>query len=216
MGVHHCHRPSCTKTYMVSGDTTLQDKRSPLEASRDLFARRIMDAGQAGSKRKQPPTMPRVTVKRQKKVTQSDPLARVFETRGLKLLNRNPTSQSTETSNQRFKAHFGVPPEICADVWLRLNPSTLPHKATIEHLLWSFFLLRQYPKEAIGATIAGVHEQTWRNWSWYFVDRVSQLEVDVVRSRTEHFALFLTASFAHSFFRLTSRGAGLVMTGATA
>jgi hypothetical protein len=149
MGVHHCHRPSCTKTYMVSGDTTLQDKRSPLEASRDLFARRIMDAGQAGSKRKQPPTMPRVTVKRQKKVTQSDPLARVFETRGLKLLNRNPTSQSTETSSQRFKAHFGVPPESCADVWLRLNPSTLPHKATIEHLLWSFFLLRQYPKEAI-------------------------------------------------------------------
>jgi hypothetical protein len=143
-----------------------------------------MDAGQAGNKRKEPPAMLPATVKRQKRVTRSDPLAKAFERKGLELLNRNSTPYSTETSDQRFKAHFGVPPEICADVWLRLNPPTLPNKATIEHLLWSFFLLRQYPKEAIGATIADVHEQTWRNWSWHFVDRVSQLEVDVVRSRT--------------------------------
>jgi hypothetical protein len=83
---------------------------------------------------------------------------------------------------ERFKAHFGASPEICADIWQRMDPPSLPEKhKKCEFLLWALFLIRQYPKETVGATFAGgVHEQTWRDHAWFFVDRVSQLEVDVV------------------------------------
>jgi hypothetical protein len=72
--------------------------------------------------------------------------------------------------------------EICADIWLRLDPSRLPEKEKkVEFLLWALFLIRQYPKETVGATLAGgVHEQTLRDHVWHFVDRISQLEVNVV------------------------------------
>ena len=125
--------------------------------------------------RNQPPTS---------RISRTQSLAQIFEQKGLELMNRLKKRGTMSLAlDDRFKSHFGALPDICADIWYRLDPSTLPEEqAKVEYLLWALFLLRQYPKETIGATIAGgVHEQTWRNHVWYFVDRISLLEVDVVR-----------------------------------
>jgi hypothetical protein len=64
----------------------------------------------------------------------------------------------------------------------------LPKKQKrVEFLLWSLFLIRQYPKETISDTFAGGGEIMPGN----FVHRVSQLKVDVVSPfRTVTFFFF--------------------------
>jgi hypothetical protein len=117
------------------------------------------------------------------RINRSHALAQVFEKKVLELMNRlKKRGLMSLALEDWFKAHFGASPEICADIWLQLDLSSLPEKQKkVEFLLWALFLIRQYPKETVGATFAGgVHEQTWRDHAWHFVDRISQLEVDVV------------------------------------
>jgi hypothetical protein len=110
-------------------------------------------------------------------------LAHQFKVVGNELMNRSEGG-SADTFERRFKAHFGTIPEICADIWLRLNPPTLLAGARIEHLLWGFILLKCYDTDDVNASrVGGVDEQTWRHWSWYFIDCVSQLEADIVSGR---------------------------------
>jgi hypothetical protein len=106
----------------------------------------------------------------------------LFEECGSKIMNRKPGG-SRSILSERFRAHFGVPPVICADIWLRLDPGSLPDGSKLEHLLWGCMLLKTYETETVACSLAGgVDEKTWRVRSWFFVDAVSQLESDVVRS----------------------------------
>ena len=109
-------------------------------------------------------------------------LGQQFVAIGNDLMNRSGDG-SSDTFARRFKSHFGTRPEICADIWLRLDPPSLPAGAKIVHLLWALMLLKVYATESVNCSVVGgVDEQTWRYWSWFFVDAVSQLEPDIVSS----------------------------------
>jgi hypothetical protein len=57
----------------------------------------------------------------------------------------------------------------------------LPTGAKPVHMLWGLLLLKLYCSEQVLAILAGVHEQTFRKWAWYFVDAVADLSVSVIK-----------------------------------
>jgi hypothetical protein len=62
-------------------------------------------------------------------INRSHALAQILEKKGLELMNRLKNRGLMSLAlEDRFKAHFGASPEICADIWLRLDPSRLPEK----------------------------------------------------------------------------------------
>lgn len=82
---------------------------------------------------------------------------------------------------ERWRSHFGASPLVCSDVWHRLDPTSLPAGSKVDHLLWALLLLKTYQTESVCCSlVGGVDEQTWRRWSWFFVDALSYLECDVV------------------------------------
>ena len=49
------------------------------------------------------------------------------------------------------------------------------------HLLWALMFLKLYCSEAVLSSLAGgVHEQTFRKWSWYFVHEIANLQYKVI------------------------------------
>jgi len=57
----------------------------------------------------------------------------------------------------------------------------MPPGAKSAYLLWGLMLLKLYCAESVLAALAGgVHEQTFRKWSWCFVDAISDLQCRVI------------------------------------
>jgi len=84
---------------------------------------------------------------------------------------------------RRFHAHFGVSPQVAACTWDLLQEHCGPHpaEATMDRFLWGLLLLMCYDVEQVNCTkAAGCDEQTFRTWSWYFIDQISYLEPHVV------------------------------------
>ena len=49
------------------------------------------------------------------------------------------------------------------------------------HLLWALMFMKLYCSESVLAALAGgVHEQTFRKWSWYFVEEIANLQYKVI------------------------------------
>ena len=65
--------------------------------------------------------------------------------------------QRRTTNISDFKAHFGVAPIVCAQIWEDLQTSDIPEaridtatakgNVSIEKLLWAFHFLMRYPTE---------------------------------------------------------------------
>jgi hypothetical protein len=82
-----------------------------------------------------------------------------------------------------FRAMFGAGPNICAIVWgmIIANNASLEDGAKPVHMLWAFMFLKLYCAESVLAALAGgVHEQTFRKWTWYFVEKISDLQYSVI------------------------------------
>ena len=96
------------------------------------------------------------------------------------MARRNRVAAKTEIS--RFRSMFGTGPNICALLWKRISSSTsIPNGGKTVHLLWALMLLKLYCAESVLATLAGgVHEQTFRKWSWWFVEAISNLQYSVI------------------------------------
>jgi hypothetical protein len=96
------------------------------------------------------------------------------------------TGGSSPVFERRWIAHFGVEVFVCVDVWkrLRINKEG-PENAEPKHLLWALLLLKQYGTESdLAGKCEGVDEQTFRKWSWIFIEKISYLEHEVVSQRT--------------------------------
>ena len=109
-----------------------------------------------------------------------------------RMLHRS-SSGSDMLYERRFRAHFGVSPQVAARTWdlLQSRGDPQPDEATIDRFLWGLLLLMVYDVEQVNCThAAGVDEQTFREWSWHFIDAISYLEADVVGL----FACFLSLS----------------------
>ena len=89
---------------------------------------------------------------------------------------------SEEVFDRRFRAHFGASLIVATYVWeLLLRESELPVEATMLRFLWSLMLMMNYDTEEVNCTkAAGVDEQTFREWAWFFIHEISYLEAFVV------------------------------------
>ena len=87
-----------------------------------------------------------------------------------------------KTEMGRFRAVFGAGPNICTIVWGKILAQTaLENGAMPVHMLWAFMFMKLYCAESVLATLAGgVHEQTFRKWSWYFVEKIANLQYTVI------------------------------------
>ena len=86
--------------------------------------------------------------------------------------------------NERWTAHFHVEPEVCEDVWKRLEIvefDGIEEEGEPSHLLWAFLFLKTYATlSVLSSMCGGVDEDTISKWVWIFVSKISYLEFDVV------------------------------------
>ena len=96
---------------------------------------------------------------------------------------RDPDVERASSSEEKdFRSHFGCSPPVCATLWNHLKVTDLlPEGGTQDHLLWSLMFLKVYGKQRQMCTLAGgVDHDTFRKWTWLFLDAIVQLEPLVV------------------------------------
>ncbi|KAL3792212.1 hypothetical protein ACHAW5_004087 [Stephanodiscus triporus] len=87
-----------------------------------------------------------------------------------------------DTFNRRWKSSFGAPPEVCCELWNKIDPyKTMPAGVDPKHILWALLFLTVYDTEHNSAQRLGnVDEKTYRKWSKLFVIAISYLECEVI------------------------------------
>ena len=82
----------------------------------------------------------------------------------------------------RIRSLFGAPFIVIADLWERIEPKIDKAGAERKHLLWSLVFLKVYgSSEEVHCAIVGWPcKQTFREWSWYFVEKMYDLQDDVI------------------------------------
>lgn len=88
----------------------------------------------------------------------------------------NDSSHSLVVGMRRFKSAFGVSPNVCSIVWLKIKNHLSPDFNEI-HLLWTLFFLKTYNTEAINRSIFKCDEKTFRRRIWKIIDALSSLRV---------------------------------------
>lgn len=95
----------------------------------------------------------------------------------------------TNTRSERgYKAKFGASPDVCCDLWERLQP-TRPKKSLPKHLLWAMLFLKLYATEPVLSDMVGTTRKTFRHWSWRLVQSIQKLKPRVV---SQSFQMLLT------------------------
>ncbi len=87
----------------------------------------------------------------------------------------------TDLNLRTFKEHFGVNPKVlarCLILMERHTTSTLNIQP--EHLLWACIFMKVYSTEAIHAGLVNCSMKTFRKWVWATIQRISDLESQVV------------------------------------
>ena len=111
-----------------------------------------------------------------------------FVTIGADIMNRSPPSifsgGHSRAFNERWAAHFQVEPEVCENVWTRLDTTEFDgsdEEGQPCHLLWLLVFLKTYATwPVISSMCGGIDEDTVSKWVWIFVCKISYLEFDVV------------------------------------
>lgn len=103
-----------------------------------------------------------------------------FDGRNFALLARSMTGRAGRLNSipqeRRFRACFGVSPDVCSAIWSRLGSKKLENCDPI-HLLWCLLFLKVYSTEDVLATIAGVDRKTYRKWTWPMITALSNLNM---------------------------------------
>lgn len=89
---------------------------------------------------------------------------------------------SAQEEDRNCRDWFGCGPFVLLDTWNLLNASELvPDNGTIEHMLWAFIFMKQYPKSQVLRNLCGGHDlKTIRYRIREFIDALSLLEPLVV------------------------------------
>ena len=82
-------------------------------------------------------------------------------------------NNSSKMYIRRYRSILGISPEDTLIVWNKIDPSS----SELVHLLWALNFLTQYTVECNGAFIWGCDEKTYRKWVWYFLDKISKLQI---------------------------------------
>jgi hypothetical protein len=93
---------------------------------------------------------------------------------------------TTNTKSKRsFKAKFGTSPEVCSELWERLQPHQ-PKGALPKHLLRALMFLKLYSSEDVLSDMVGTMRKTFRRWVWLMVQANLKIKPQVVRSCIRH------------------------------
>ncbi len=92
---------------------------------------------------------------------------------------------SKKKQHRRFQSWFGTQPSIISIIWERLitygwliKTVKIPNPI---HLLWALHFLQTYNTESmLSATVGGVHPDTFRKWSWHYIQGISYLANTIV------------------------------------
>lgn len=79
------------------------------------------------------------------------------------------------TAIRRFKAFFGVSPNICERVWLMIR-NKLTSDILPKHLLWTLLFLKCYHTEHVNHAIVCCDEKTFREKVRFIIDKLSLLK----------------------------------------
>ena len=106
-----------------------------------------------------------------------------FETIGFQLIGRYP---GTKKGRERlFTSWFGTHPVVCAYIWsmfVRTNALIHPPAQRVlpEYLLMAMYFLKTYNTVDKGSTDFGCDTKTYRQWTWYFVELIANLDKQIV------------------------------------
>lgn len=87
-----------------------------------------------------------------------------------------------ETNNERFKAHYGVLPIVCCEVWKDLQTTTIeeafidPKDIDLKKFFMGLHTLRKYPTEIEREAIFDISIRSGRDWSWFYVQKIQALK----------------------------------------
>lgn len=119
-----------------------------------------------------------------------NPLSILFYEYGKTILN--DFGNSTIVGIRRFKAAFGVSPNICSMVWQMIKTDLTQDFKEI-HLLWTLFFLKCYNTESVNRSIFKCDEKTYRVRVWRVIESLAFLKV--VRWFGHLFILHVIISF---------------------
>jgi hypothetical protein len=95
---------------------------------------------------------------------------------GRSIITHHGRALSLRTELGKFKAFFGATPEVCNDIWFKLDPTeNIDGDAQPKHLLWALMLVKVYAFEKVLAKLACCDEKTFRKWAWRFLDGISEI-----------------------------------------
>ena len=102
---------------------------------------------------------------------------------GLKLIKNR--SNSVQTQDRRFRAHFAVNWVQAAVIWHGIFPIVVEYYARRNpkkvHLFFALLFLKTYQTEMQRASFFGCDEKTLRKWTWLYVEAIALLEGEKVR-----------------------------------
>ena len=81
-----------------------------------------------------------------------------------------------------FRAFFGCRVEVFLTLWSMLvTTDLLPDGGQLEHLLWTLMFMKLYSGQKAPCSLAGgVDPETFRKWTWLFIDAIAMMEHLVV------------------------------------
>jgi len=88
---------------------------------------------------------------------------------------------NSKDKDKRIRSLFGAPCDVIANLWERVEPCVDKAGADRKHLLWALVFLKVYASEEVHCAIVGwPNPKSYREWSWYFVEKIYDLQDDVI------------------------------------
>ena len=109
----------------------------------------------------------------------------LFKEIGGDIMSRSPLDGSQEVFETRWISHFEAVPEVCVQTWAYLQIDLSVEEdwnSNPRHLLWAYLLLKTYASESVLSAICKCHKDTFRKYAWQFINKLSFLEFELVRT----------------------------------
>ena len=95
-------------------------------------------------------------------------------------INKNPKG-TTPVEVRRFGDFFSTIPEIFSQLWnAPLGLGGVVRGGKPAHILWACLFLKMYTMNDVLSALIGADPNTFRKWTWLFIEAMSYLEADVV------------------------------------
>ena len=109
-------------------------------------------------------------------------MADIFFRIGREIMNRPSMVRDKGDSHRRFRALFGVDPEVCGVAWDLVGFNFgFPKGCQKVHFMWALLFLKTYKTEnALAAMLNDIDEKNLRKWVKIMIELVARLESVVV------------------------------------